>query len=100
MGHKPGTGGPGLIRPCASVPTGQAKSGSVPSVPTHEDWVQVFRQVGLGGAHWLGRPSTPGLSSAQGNLGLPLLTGSRWGLGAQAWLLELEGFGEAHNALG
>lgn len=66
-----------MIRPCASVPTGQAKSGAssyVPSVPTHEDGVQVFRQEGLGGAHWLGRPSTPGLSSALGNLGHGFLT--------------------------
>lgn len=66
-----------MIRPCASVPTGQAKSGAssyVSSAPTHEDRVQVFRQAGLGGAHWLGRPSTPGLSSALGNLGHGFLT--------------------------
>ena len=60
MGHKPGNGGPGMRRPCASVATRQAKSGaSSPLVPTHKDWVQGFRQAGLGGAHRLGRPSTP-----------------------------------------
>lgn len=70
MGHKPGTGGPGVRRPCASVPNWQAKSGAsryVLSAPTHEDWVQILRQADLGGAHWLGRASTPGLSSALGN---------------------------------
>ena len=47
-----------MIRLCASVPTGQDKSGAssyVPSAPTHEDGVQAFRQAGLGGAHLQGR---------------------------------------------
>ena len=66
-----------MRRPCASVATGQVKSGAsryVPSAPTHQDWVQGFRQAGLGGAHRLGRPSTAGLSSALGNLGHGFLT--------------------------